>query len=51
MAEAIEALRSELHHTLPKSTLRFRKKVNEYKREGYGCLISGKFGNHMPSCA
>lgn len=26
MAEAIEALRDELHHTLPKSTLRFRKK-------------------------
>ena len=25
--------------------LRFRKKVAEYKRDGYGCLISGKFGN------
>ena len=45
MAEAIEVLRDELHHTLPKSTLRFRKKVNEYRKEGYGCLISGKFGN------
>lgn len=45
MAGAIEALRNELHHTLPKSTLRFRKKVNEYKKEGYCCLISGKFGN------
>ena len=45
MTEAIEALRDELHHTLPKSTLRFRKKVNQYKKEGYGCLISGKFGN------
>lgn len=45
MADAIEALRTELGHTLPTSTLRFRKKVNEYKREGYGCLISGKFGN------
>jgi hypothetical protein len=30
---------------LPKSTLRFRKKVAQYKKEGYGCLISGKFGN------
>lgn len=45
MAKTIEILREELGHTLPTSTLRFRKKVNEYKREGYGCLISGKFGN------
>lgn len=45
MADAIEALRTELGHTLPTSTLRFRKKKNEYRREGYGCLISGKFGN------
>ncbi len=45
MADAIEALRTELGHTLPTSTLRFRKKVNEYRKEGYGCLISGKFGN------
>lgn len=45
MVDAIEALRTELGHTLPTSTLRFRKKVNEYRREGYGCLVSGKFGN------
>ena len=45
MSQAIEALREEYGHTLPSSTLRFRKKVNEYKRDGYGCLISGKFGN------
>lgn len=45
MANAIEALRDEFGHTLPASTLRFRKKVNEYKEYGYGCLISGKFGN------
>lgn len=45
MAKAIETLREELGHTLPASTLRFRKKVNDYKRNGYGCLISGKFGN------
>lgn len=45
MAKTIEALREEYGHTLPASTLRFRKKVNEYKRDGYGCLISGKFGN------
>lgn len=45
MARAIEALRQEYGHTLPASTLRFRKKVNEYKKAGYSCLISGKFGN------
>jgi len=45
MAAAIEGLRKEFGHTLPASTLRFRKKVAEYKREGYCCLISGKFGN------
>lgn len=45
MAQAIEALRGEYGHTLPASTLRFRKKVNEYKNQGYSCLISGKFGN------
>lgn len=45
MADAIESVRKTLGHTLPTSTLRFRKKVNEYKKEGYGCLISGKFGN------
>lgn len=45
MAKTIETLRKELGHTLPASTLRFRKKVNDYKRNGYGSLISGKFGN------
>ena len=45
MAKTIETLREELGHTLPASTLRFRKKVNDYKCNGYGCLISGKFGN------
>lgn len=45
MATTIETLRKEYGHTLPASTLRFRKKVNEYKAKGYECLISGKFGN------
>ena len=45
MTKAIEALREEYGHTLPSSTLRFRKKVTEYKKDGYACLISGKFGN------
>jgi hypothetical protein len=45
MAECIESLREQYGHTLPTSPLRFRKKVAEYKREGYACLISGKYGN------
>ena len=45
MAKTIETLREELGHTLPASTLRFRKKVNDYKRNSYSCLICGKFGN------
>ena len=45
MATVIETLREEFGHDLPASTLRFRKKVNEYKQYGYECLISGKFGN------
>lgn len=45
MAAAVDSLRMQFGHTLPGSMLRFRKKVAEYKRDGYGCLISGKFGN------
>lgn len=45
MATTIETLRKYFGHTLPASTLRFRKKVNDYKANGYACLISGKFGN------
>ena len=45
MAEAIDVLKQEYGHTLPTSTLRFRKKVAEFKKKGYACLISGKFGN------
>lgn len=47
MAATIETLREEFGHDLPASTLRFRKKVNEYKQYGYECLISGKFGNQI----
>nr|DAO65356.1 MAG TPA: hypothetical protein [Caudoviricetes sp.] len=45
MATAIKILREQLGHTLPESTLRFRKKVNLYRSDGYSSLISGKFGN------
>lgn len=45
MAAVIDCLRELYGHTLPASTMRFRKKVAQYKREGYICLVSGKFGN------
>lgn len=45
MAAAIEGLRKQFGHTLPTSVFRFRKKVAQYRREGYSCLLSGKFGN------
>ena len=45
MTATIETLRKHFGHTLPTSTLRFRKKVNDYKANGYASLISGKFGN------
>lgn len=45
MARVIEVLREKLGHDLPASPLRFRKKANEYKKGGYGVLISKKFGN------
>lgn len=45
MAGTVRILKEEFHHTLPESTLRFRKKVNQYQKGGYAALISGKFGN------
>lgn len=45
MSAAIESLREQYGHTLPTSTHRFRKKVAEYRKEGYISLLSGKFGN------
>lgn len=45
MATAIAYFKKEYGHTLPESTLRFRKKVAEFNKVGYFCLISGKFQN------
>lgn len=45
MTEVIESLREEYNHTLPSSVMRFRKKVNTYRKGGYEVLVSGKFGN------
>lgn len=42
---AAEELREAYVHTLPKSEARLRDKIRQYKKEGYGCLVSGKFCN------
>lgn len=42
---AAEELRKAYGHTLPKSEARLRDKLRQYAREGYGCLVSGKFCN------
>lgn len=42
---AAEELRKAYGHTLPKSEARLRDKLRQYTREGYSCLVSGKFCN------
>lgn len=46
--ETSERLRLNPGHTLPKSEARLRAKMNEYKKKGYSCLISGKLRNTNP---
>ena len=48
MSAAIESLREQYGHTLPTSPHRFRKKVAEYRKDGYISLLSGKFGTSAP---
>lgn len=45
MSDYAEALKHEHHHTLPLSDGRLRRKLMEYKENGYTSLISGKLGN------
>lgn len=42
---AAEQLRAAYGHTLPKSEARLRDKMRQYAKEGYACLVSGKFCN------
>jgi len=41
-----EQLRKIYGHTLPRSEARLRDKLRQYSKEGYGCLVSGKFCNN-----
>lgn len=45
LAGAISYFQQEYQHTLPLSSTRFQKKVSEFQKMGYECLISGKFKN------
>ena len=40
-----EFLREQYGHTLPKNVARLRDKINQFKKEGYTSLISGKLCN------
>lgn len=40
-----EKLREVTSHTLPKNLSRLKEKMSQFKKEGYGTLISGKIGN------
>ncbi len=40
-----EKLRDVTDHTLPKNLARLKEKMNQYKKDGYKVLISGKIGN------
>lgn len=42
---AAEDLREAYGHTLPQSEARLRDKLRQYTKEGYACLVSGKFCN------
>lgn len=44
-SEAINNIRSEFGHTLPKASIPLKRKYQAYLEEGYAALISGKFCN------
>lgn len=44
-AAALPRLADRFPHSLPESGRRLQRKFNEYLREGYECMISGKFLN------
>lgn len=45
MSCRVNACRKELGHTLPENYRRLKLKLEEYEKDGYGSLISGKFRN------
>ena len=45
LADAVKELRADYDHNLPVSPSRLREKMNLFERNGYACLVSGKYGN------
>ena len=45
LAGALSYYQAEFGHTLPVSSNRFKKRVNDFKANGYESLISRKFMN------
>lgn len=43
-AQALPRIADTLPHTLPENPRRLQEKFNQYVREGYGALITGKYG-------
>lgn len=42
---SLERYRRVYGHTLPNSLSRLKDKIRDYKKNGYACLVSGKYGN------
>lgn len=49
ISEIVNALKTELGHDLPENYRRLQAKLNDYKKESYVALISGKFLNKNAS--
>ena len=48
-AQSVEDVQEQIGHTLPKSVRRLKEKLEDYKKEGYGVLVSENFGNKKAS--
>lgn len=44
-AQSVEDVQEQIGHTLPKSVRRLKEKLEDYKKDGYGVLVSENFGN------
>lgn len=45
IAEEVTKAKAILAHTLPDNHLRLKQKLEQYRKEGYSCLVSGKWLN------
>ncbi|MFZ4707787.1 MAG: hypothetical protein ACOYMF_17425, partial [Bacteroidales bacterium] len=45
LTESVRLLKSDVKHTLPDNPVRLKQKLEQYRKDGYICLISGKWLN------